>query len=198
MEDTSAAVFWREKDAPAEWGGYNDLSVGTSVRLGKFATFGRPAGRDASGWHWQLCNGITYWRGHSHLYWERRIYSPGQKSAGRSSGRIKTATEVHRSQSGRALGFFKATSAIIWAAALGAFVVICLLSKVRQLYPGRAGFPHECGFLRSKAVGLVNEVAEQSFELQCFGGEDAGGFDGAAAVRASFLPRRRRCRSRGQ
>lgn len=77
-------------------------------------------------------------------------------------------------------------------------MVICLLSKVRQLYPGRAGFPHECGFLRSKAVGLVDEVPEQSFELQCFGGEDAGGFDGAAAVRASFLPRRRRCRSRGR
>jgi len=40
MEDTSAAVFWREKNVPAEWGGYNDHNVGTSVRLGKFAAFG--------------------------------------------------------------------------------------------------------------------------------------------------------------
>jgi len=40
MEDTSAAVFWREKNAPAEWGGYNDHNVGTSVRLGKFVAFG--------------------------------------------------------------------------------------------------------------------------------------------------------------
>jgi len=42
MEDTSAAVFWRERNAPAEWGGYNDLAVGASVRRGKFATFGDP------------------------------------------------------------------------------------------------------------------------------------------------------------
>jgi len=31
---------WREKNAPAEWGGYIDRSVGTWVRLGKFAHFG--------------------------------------------------------------------------------------------------------------------------------------------------------------
>jgi len=30
----------RRENAPAEWGGYNDLDMGTSVRLGKFANFG--------------------------------------------------------------------------------------------------------------------------------------------------------------
>jgi len=27
----SAAVFWNEKIAPAEWGGYNDFAAGTSA-----------------------------------------------------------------------------------------------------------------------------------------------------------------------
>jgi len=63
---------------------------------------------------------VVFHRDNSHfertgwiLYRERRIYSPGQKTAGRSSGRIKAATEDRRSQLGSAQGrhYFKMRSA---------------------------------------------------------------------------------------
>ena len=48
----------------------------------------------------------------------------------------------------------------------------------------RGGFPHESNLGRGQAVGLVCEVAERALQVQGFGGEGAGGLDGAGAFLA--------------
>ena len=42
--------------------------------------------------------------------------------------------------------------------------------------------PHEFNLRRGQAVGLVDEVAEGAFQSQRFGGEGAGGLDGAGVL----------------
>ena len=47
---------------------------------------------------------------------------------------------------------------------------------------GRSAFPHQFNLRRDQAIGLVDEVAEGApLQFQGFGGEGAGGFDGAGA-----------------
>jgi|ERR1019366_1263372 hypothetical protein len=46
-------------------------------------------------------------------------------------------------------------------------------------HAGRGGFPHELNLGWGQGVGLVDEVAEGALQAQGFGGEGAGGFDGA-------------------
>jgi hypothetical protein len=43
----------------------------------------------------------------------------------------------------------------------------------------RRGSPHEINLRRGQDVSLVDEVAEHAHQFQCFGGEGAGGLDGA-------------------
>ena len=53
--------------------------------------------------------------------------------------------------------------------------------------PGWAGgLPHQINLCRSQTAGLVDEVAERALQGQGFGGEGAGGFDGAGV----FVPQR--------
>ncbi len=68
-------------------------------------------------------------------------------------------------------------------------------------HAGWGGFPHEIDFGRGKGVGLVDEIAEGALQVQSFGGEGPGGFDGAGVlgpqgvdagpVSGCFLPRMR-------
>jgi hypothetical protein len=44
---------------------------------------------------------------------------------------------------------------------------------------GWCGFPHVINLRRAQGVGLVDEVAEGALRDQRFGGEGAGGFEGA-------------------
>ena len=51
---------------------------------------------------------------------------------------------------------------------------------------GWGGFPHEFNLRRGQRVGLIDEVAEGTLQVQGFGGEGAGGFGGAGV----FVPQR--------
>src|ERR1017187_8490197 len=51
--------------------------------------------------------------------------------------------------------------------------------KAGSSHAERGGFPHEINLRRGQAVGLVCEVAEGALQFQGFGGEGAGGLDGA-------------------
>ena len=49
---------------------------------------------------------------------------------------------------------------------------------------GRGGLPHEINLRRSQGVGLVDEVAERTFQFQRSGGEGAGRGDGEGVFAA--------------
>jgi hypothetical protein len=44
---------------------------------------------------------------------------------------------------------------------------------------GRGGLPHQINLRRGQGAGLVDEVAEGALQVQSFGGEGAGGLEGA-------------------
>lgn len=52
----------------------------------------------------------------------------------------------------------------------------------RHGHAGRGGLPHEINLRRGQGVGLVDEVAEGALQFQGFGGEGAGGVDGAGVL----------------
>ena len=55
-------------------------------------------------------------------------------------------------------------------------------AEMGDRHAGRDGFPHEINLRRGEGVGPVDEVAEGALQVQGFGGEGAGGFDGAGVV----------------
>ena len=62
------------------------------------------------------------------------------------------------------------------------------------------GFPHKVNLCRGQGVGLVDEVAEGALRDQRFGGEGAGGVDGAGVFVAQRVRgwRRTECAGPGQ
>jgi hypothetical protein len=63
----------------------------------------------------------------------------------------------------------------------------------RDGHAGRRGLPQELNFRRGQAVGLVDEVAEHALQFRGFGGDGAGGLDGAGVP----VPQRLRRRASG-
>ena len=55
---------------------------------------------------------------------------------------------------------------------------------LRDGHAGQGGLPHELNLRRGQSVGLVDEVVEGARQFQGFGGEGAGGGDGAGV----FVP----------
>ena len=69
---------------------------------------------------------------------------------------------------------------------IGSTLIRFSASGRRDGHAGRGGLPQEINLPRGQGVGLVDEVAERTLQFQSFGGEGAGGGDGAGV----FVPQR--------
>jgi hypothetical protein len=61
-----------------------------------------------------------------------------------------------------------------------------LVATRLKWHSGWGDLPNEGDIIGSETVGFVDEIAESAFELESFGGLDAGGFDGASASRLGY------------